>query len=185
MVFGFDTKKQDSATLQCPDCRVALSSMDWRGVVVDVCHQCHGIWCDWGEMLAIEESDTLDHIDRAFEGTYVEKPVDEAFQGAERSCPRDQTALTRHEWRGDSKIVLDHCATCQGTWLDAGELEGYVAFLKDLEEHPPQLSEADWAQLKALHNQTEAEIEAAVNAQHWGYLDGIYKLAGRIRKLIP
>lgn len=34
-------------------------------------------------------------------------------------CPRDQTELTAEHHRG---IEVDHCKTCNGRWLDHGEL---------------------------------------------------------------
>jgi Zn-finger nucleic acid-binding protein len=36
-------------------------------------------------------------------------------------CPVDQTQLTKRNY--EAEVEIDECPTCQGVWLDSGELE--------------------------------------------------------------
>ena len=44
----------------------------------------------------------------------------EAPEPPRMRCPKDGTALVTLEQRG---VTIDECPTCQGMWLDRGELE--------------------------------------------------------------
>jgi hypothetical protein len=35
---------------RCPECRIALVARTLRGVEIDQCNSCHGIWLDAGEL---------------------------------------------------------------------------------------------------------------------------------------
>jgi Zn-finger nucleic acid-binding protein len=125
----------------------------WRGVTVDICQVCHGIWFDFKEMADVDAAGTLDEIDDAFKGTYQEKAVEESMKAPRRHCPRDGTELNRHEWFNDSKIMMDYCPTCSGVFLDAGELEGYVGLSEAILNNPPKLCESV---LRALEQERQA-----------------------------
>ncbi|MGE5802684.1 MAG: zf-TFIIB domain-containing protein [Gemmatimonadota bacterium] len=36
--------------MKCPKCGYDLFSGDWDGIQIDQCTNCHGIWCDAGEV---------------------------------------------------------------------------------------------------------------------------------------
>ena len=42
-------------------------------------------------------------------------------------CPRDETELTTNYRHG---IEVDMCTTCQGAWLDRGELDKILAIMR-------------------------------------------------------
>ena len=42
-------------------------------------------------------------------------------------CPRDGSRLLRVVSAHNRAIILDTCPTCQGLWLDGGELAGLMA----------------------------------------------------------
>jgi Zn-finger nucleic acid-binding protein len=146
--------------LTCPTCKTELYPFQWHKVMVDICGSCSGVWFDFAEMYAAVESDSLENVDAAFAGAYQERPVAVSMEGDDRQCPRDGTTLKRHEWDGDSKIVMDYCEACEGTWLDAGELEGYKAFLKNLEDTPLELPSGTEAEVTRLREQSSAEVKA-------------------------
>ena len=36
--------------LLCPNCQVGMREVERRGVLIDVCPQCGGVWLDKGEL---------------------------------------------------------------------------------------------------------------------------------------
>lgn len=39
--------------MQCPKCGMQLIEIDYRGIIVDKCSECSGIWLDAGELDAV------------------------------------------------------------------------------------------------------------------------------------
>ena len=39
--------------MRCPKCGMELSEIDYKGIRIDKCFQCEGIWLDSGELQAI------------------------------------------------------------------------------------------------------------------------------------
>ncbi len=39
--------------MRCPACNILLATADWRGVEIDYCPKCWGIWLDRGELDAL------------------------------------------------------------------------------------------------------------------------------------
>lgn len=104
--------------MDCPKCKTErLAQTTVRGVEVDRCAVCGGIWCDQGELDDLLELgfDVARKVDRA-----REDPSRDQLHG---QCPRDGENLLRIYSARDRSIVLDACARCSGIWLDAGELQ--------------------------------------------------------------
>lgn len=45
-------------------------------------------------------------------------------------CPRDSTALREQVYASDSGVLIHHCPTCTGIWLDGGELYRVSQYLE-------------------------------------------------------
>ena len=39
--------------MRCPKCGMELSEVGYKGISIDKCHQCGGMWLDAGEMEAV------------------------------------------------------------------------------------------------------------------------------------
>lgn len=154
-----------AGSMLCPDCKVQLSAFRFQTIDLDLCHQCHGIWFDAGELNAVANSDTLQNIDRAFEGEFAPKHVKESVdKDPARRCPRDGQIMNRYEWNPGSKLVIDNCGHCNGTWLDAGELEGYTAFVqKNLESSLTNISPELKSKIKGIADDAEKRYEAMID----------------------
>ena len=47
--------------VRCPLCDVAMREVDRRGVLIDVCPECRGVWLDRGELnKLLEQADALE-----------------------------------------------------------------------------------------------------------------------------
>ncbi len=54
--------------MQCPKCGMQLVEIDYRGIKIDRCTECEGLWLDKGELRAITEleSTILDKLFSVF-----------------------------------------------------------------------------------------------------------------------
>jgi hypothetical protein len=54
--------------MRCPKCGMELGGVDYKGIRIDKCFQCEGIWLDAGELEAISrlEKTTLDRFISVF-----------------------------------------------------------------------------------------------------------------------
>jgi len=54
--------------MRCPKCGMELIEIDYRGIKVDRCSECLGIWLDAGELASISnlEKGTLDKLFSVF-----------------------------------------------------------------------------------------------------------------------
>ena len=62
-------RKAKGSGLTCPRCSATLALRVWRGVTLDACPKCHGLWLDAGElaMLAHEPERELLALARELE----------------------------------------------------------------------------------------------------------------------
>lgn len=108
--------------MQCPKCNTrALDAARVRGVEVDQCPECRGIWFDEAELANLLEARPADL-----------KPLARGRSGGEANqrkgrCPRDGRALMRVRSTRNARLVVDVCPECQGLWLDGGEFIDLLA----------------------------------------------------------
>lgn len=107
--------------MKCPACFGRLSPVRLGHFTVDVCQGgCGGIWFDAFELQKVDEvheteGNVLFHIE-------FDPAVSVDFK-RKRECPRcEGVKLARHLYSPKSKVQVDHCPSCAGYWLDAGEL---------------------------------------------------------------
>lgn len=107
----------------CPACESGLKPHKYRGLLIDVCRQCGGIWFDPGEMKEYIEFMIEDHDDipnaKIEIGKEIEATGDET--GLAKGCPRCDVAMTEFNYAYDSNIMLDRCPSCGGVWTDGEE----------------------------------------------------------------
>lgn len=154
----------------CPTCTKALTPRTHRGIELDVCqYGCHGIWLDYGELAKLSQSDTFETLDAAFEGSFVKAPLQQALEGDPfRCCPMDNTEMERYEWNVGTGVVMDSCPKCNGIWLDAGEMEGMVAYVQRVHNEFAQIPaeiKAKMAQIHGAAMRKDAEIEDEVTRE--------------------
>ena len=103
--------------MNCPKCETtSLQPHEFRGVEVDRCPQCRGIWFDKDELpsfLGLTRGEL-----RSLQSGRQDEPLNQK-QG---QCPRDDTPLLRVISPMNAEVVIDSCVSCSGIWLDDGEL---------------------------------------------------------------
>ncbi len=107
--------------MQCPACRKPSlqARRDKQSFLeVDTCLECQGIWFDVGELRELYHSSDLRQ--QLLPDARRERPqLTYQLSSNTRGCPRCHKHMDGHHI-GD--VVVDICSSCQGMWLDHGEL---------------------------------------------------------------
>ena len=104
--------------MQCPKCKIDLKASDleeYGFVIIDVCPICDGAWFDKGELDRLDESIWTD----------VEKIEFHNVESVHKDikCPKCDTKLEPLNPKDLKELIIDRCPSCQGFWLDKGELD--------------------------------------------------------------
>ena len=117
----------------CPRCDGFLEPLSVQEVgasfIAHRCSKCDGRFFQAGDLEKVDDiiAPTLFEIRR----------IPSASEQQRRAycpvCP-EKVIMTKAEHRRDSKVIIDICPSCKGTWLDKGELdaiqtEGLLTFL--------------------------------------------------------
>jgi Zn-finger nucleic acid-binding protein len=121
----------------CPACSNALNtyrvfSLDFQG-----CPKCKGVWLVEDELRKLKNKEgegslrwLNDEIEN-LENTHIVTGTRHCVQ-----CPTTKMATVIF---GHSSIAIDWCPNCHGIWLDRGEFDAIVDYLKDeLDAMPPK-----------------------------------------------
>lgn len=104
--------------MECPKCKAELKASDlgeYGFVIIDVCPNCQGSWFDKGELDQLDESVWID----------VEKIEfhDVETHHKDIKCPKCDVDLEPLSPIDAKELIVDRCPSCQGFWLDKGELD--------------------------------------------------------------
>lgn len=108
----------------CPKCNSEMREKSYRGITVDVCSACRGIFLDKGELERIEDQQLGNIIDAC---GYSQRRED--LDRVEATCHR--CGKTMLALRGAGDIVFDWCESCEGIFFDKGELAS-LHFFRDV-----------------------------------------------------
>jgi len=125
--------------VNCPRCNVELELEKYKGIEVDRCPNCQGMWLDFHELDQLE--DIAFDIDE-LKGTMVYSP-----RTSELLCPRCLKTMKAFEYRAYYDLELDVCPEGHGFWLDAGEEKRVLELMRQAEKdlRRKAAAEAEWA----------------------------------------
>ena len=105
--------------LQCPKCKHGMEEVSYRGVVVDRCTQCKGLWFDGDEAQRLKRISGSEALDTG--STSIGRQFDRV---EDINCPRcgDTMEKTWH-WK-QTHIWYEICRK-HGIFLDAGEFRDF------------------------------------------------------------
>jgi Zn-finger nucleic acid-binding protein len=116
--------------MQCPRDASNLHARRFDEIEVEICPSCGGMYVAGGELNRLSgptagdlEFSTLDADSR--------RHPDEWGASA---CPREGERMEKVEFNIETGIILDHCRTCGGFWLDGRELARIHDEVKSLNE---------------------------------------------------
>jgi Zn-finger nucleic acid-binding protein len=121
---------------QCPVCHQALDIYKTYGIRIEACPGVSR------PMAAKRRAEVLkDRLDADSWGSLrwmndeVESIERTSAIASHRACLECQSSLLLSTRFANSKIVIDWCRICHGTWLDRGEFEAVAQYLRDELDH--------------------------------------------------
>jgi len=106
-----------SGAMRCPKCRADMEQLEFDGTEVDRCTICKGIWFDAGEIEVMRDNRAAVAIDIGDASTGKQKNAMDHYQ-----CPRCSGSMVRVVDPQQRHIWYETCGSCNGSFLDAGEL---------------------------------------------------------------
>ena len=101
--------------MKCPRCKSDLFVVEYRDIELDYCPSCGGLWFDSGEMDLLSE--------KSGKECATLRPSADAKEALLR-CPICRVRMDKRLMGSETEPVLvDLCPSCEGLWLDRGELE--------------------------------------------------------------
>jgi PAT family beta-lactamase induction signal transducer AmpG len=121
-----------SGAMRCPKCRSDMEQIVYEGTEIDRCTTCKGLWFDAGEIEAVRGKEAAAALDTGSAATGRQSNALDRYQ-----CPRCSGAMVRLVDARQPHIWFETCSSCQGSFLDAGELRDLSTvsisdFFKDL-----------------------------------------------------
>ena len=102
--------------MQCLKCSSPMKQfLTRKGVLVDTCSSCKGVWLDQGEINFFSKDRKLLH--------YYETKGLEAAQRISQKCPKCQSGSMQTGPIPGLSFQVEKCLSCQGMYLDAQEFK--------------------------------------------------------------
>ena len=108
--------------MKCPRCDSKLSQKIHKGIEVDSCPDCGGMWLDF------EELDELE--DKVFDNDGLKGTMIFNTFPSEIKCPKCGIQMRKFNYRLYD-LEVDFCEEQHGFWLDKGEEERVLELMKE------------------------------------------------------
>ena len=106
--------------MNCPCCSIQLRKTTLEEIEIDQCEKCKGIWFEHDELRQAKDAADKDLNWMDFE-IWKQKDLFSA-KPANLACPQCNKPLVTIDY-ADTKVAVDCCPACKGTWLDNGEFK--------------------------------------------------------------
>ena len=126
--------------MNCVRCSREMEKRQLRGVLVDHCRSCNGVWLDAGELEDLAAGASAASEQLTAQRSAETRAERRAAVHAAGLCPRCQVALLTALLGG---AEVDRCRRCGGLYFDHGELAVVLAALR------PNPLRAWWRRLRA------------------------------------
>lgn len=134
--------------MNCPKCGAGLAKKYYKGMIeVEICPDCRGMWLDSLELDKLE--------DMAFDDDKHKGSLVHFESKTDYPCPHCGAKMDEFQYRLYD-LKLDYCSeSSHGFWLDAGEDERVIAFMRkragDIQRKED--AESSWKHvLKEMHS---------------------------------
>ena len=125
-------KHKGATNDKCPACAATLDLYSIHGMEFEGCPKCHGMWLVKDELRKLKNkfndgqlhwlNDEIDNIEKT------------SVIASHRACPKCSASKLVSVIFGHSSVVMDWCPDCHGMWLDRGEFDSIVEYLRDEEK---------------------------------------------------
>ena len=127
--------------MKCPNCQATLCTIQYEGVDIETCPECHGEWLDddeLGKIVRLREVKFDEEARRAIAESTTITGVKLTDVDRDLVCPKCGGTTDALNYGGDSGIILDRCTSCGGFWLDREELEKVQMLVEGWEDRLPE-----------------------------------------------
>lgn len=119
--------------IHCPRCeQTALNRVSVRGIRLDACPHCRGIWFDSAEkeLARVLELDVDSLPEPLDEGPVPDVDETAPWEGKPCACPHCGEEMARHWYAAEPGTFLVDTCDEHGVWLDIGELGKAIESLR-------------------------------------------------------
>lgn len=156
------------ADLQCPVCRVNFNKYEIYGMEIKGCPNCRGMWLLRDELRKLKDQVDKDSwgnlrwMDNEIEA--LDKTV--AIRSS-RFCPICSDVQLVSTKFGQSNIIIDYCFSCKGTWLDRGEFQEIISYLRSELDHftSKDMKQKVYEEIKRIWGGPEDKFSAILDAK--------------------
>ncbi len=127
--------------MNCPRCDVALNEKSLKGIEIDHCPECKGLWLDFHEMDQLE--------DHSMDDDELKGMMEYARRESDISCPHCNEVMETFNYRAND-LPIDHCKNQHGYWLDEGEEKKVLEIMKQRVQDLKRSSSAEESWSKFL-----------------------------------
>ncbi len=114
--------------MTCPNCKKeTLKEIKLYKNQIEKCRQCQGLWFDYDELR--KTKDEKDEYLKWLDLDLWDKSEKFRASPLNKLCPLCKETLFEVNY-GNSDIKVDVCNSCKGIWLDKGEFEKIIRYLK-------------------------------------------------------
>ncbi len=114
--------------IKCPRCKIHLLGKMIGNIEIDKCPSCMGTWFDKDELRLLK--DEKDRELRWLDIDLWEEESQFRISSGIRLCPSCRVPLYEVGY-GESEVIVDLCNLCKGIWLDKGEFEKIIKWLRE------------------------------------------------------
>ena len=111
-----EPKSHDADPRQCPKCRQTMDKRTHKGITVDHCPSCQGLWFDLRELEDLRKLAGSEALDPS-----EPHGSDDRVPASELRCPDHGQPLVRVADPKQPHVRMEKCSICYGVFLDAGE----------------------------------------------------------------
>lgn len=146
--------------MYCPNCKSLLAAIEYEGITIETCSSCGGEWLDAAELGHIVKAREVRFDEderRAIAAATKITPVNVKREDRDLACPKCNGQTDAINYGGDTGIVIDKCTSCDGIWLDQGELEKIQMLVEGWDDGLPD----DMAKYGPRLRQIESKVDQA------------------------
>ena len=116
--------------MKCPNCKNQELSkkLNIKGVQIESCHLCGGFWFEKDELRKVK--DDINESAKWFDFDLWKDKTKFTSKKGEKLCPKCNVSLYLMNY-GGSDITIDVCRNCEGIWLDKGEFEKIMNYVRE------------------------------------------------------
>jgi|GEM_PF-2336883 len=169
----------------CPRCGGALNIVEADGVKLDRCDACSGLFFDENEFAKIKSASINDNMAQLTKDSGVHSQRAPEDLEKKIQCLRCFNTMDRVNFAHTSGIIVDFCPVCKSLWLDGGEFEKTISFLK----HDGEVSAAEAAKYDELlknvtagakQNMDKGFRSISSNGKMGSIVNFVYRLVSKI-----